>query len=107
MEKQLIWIAYDIGIDGDYENLYSWLDSHDARECGNSIAALYFDYKEDLAAELKSDLNDNVVIKNENRIYLIYRDQDGRMKGKFIFGRRKPSPWMGYAVRYEEEIEDV
>lgn len=34
--KQLIWISYDLGVSGDYENLYAWLDDHGAKECGQS-----------------------------------------------------------------------
>jgi hypothetical protein len=30
-----------------------------------------------------------------------------KMKGKFVIGRRKISPWRGYAIRYEEDMEDV
>jgi hypothetical protein len=30
-----------------------------------------------------------------------------KRKGKFLFGKRKPSPWAGYSTEYdEEETED-
>ena len=34
MTRSTIWISYDLGVRGDYENLYSWLDTHGAKECG-------------------------------------------------------------------------
>lgn len=35
-----IWISYDLGADGDYAGMYTWLDRHNAVECGNSMASL-------------------------------------------------------------------
>ena len=41
----------------------------------------------------------------KDRIYVIYRDdQTKRNKGKFIFGKRKSSPWAGYSQI--EEFDD-
>ena len=37
MEKA-IWLSYDLGIQGDYESLYQWLDSQGAIERGDSVA---------------------------------------------------------------------
>ena len=34
----VMWMAYDLGVKGDYEGLYAWLDDHSAAECGNSVA---------------------------------------------------------------------
>ena len=34
-----VWISYDLGIRGDYEGLYAWLDSHRAKECGDARGA--------------------------------------------------------------------
>lgn len=107
MKKQLIWISYDLGINGDYENLYSWLDQYEARECGNNIAALHFEYEKELFDELKEDILNKINLKEGDRIYLVFKSEDGLLKGKFIVGRRKPSPWKGFAVQYEEEMEDV
>jgi len=41
--KKAVWISYDLGIKGDYQGLYSWLDDHDAIECGNSVAFIQFE----------------------------------------------------------------
>lgn len=32
MPTRTIWISYDLGVQGDYEGLYGWLDTHKARE---------------------------------------------------------------------------
>ena len=42
---KFIWLSYDLGIRGDYESLYSWLDDHEAKECGDSVAFLSFLYE--------------------------------------------------------------
>ena len=36
MKTSTIWISYDLGVRGDYEGLYAWLDSHGAKECGDT-----------------------------------------------------------------------
>jgi hypothetical protein len=36
----VMWMSYDLGVKGDYEGLYAWLDDHEAKECGNSVAAI-------------------------------------------------------------------
>ena len=103
---QLIWISYDLGPNGDYESLYYWLDQNNARECGDSIAALKYEYEDNLLEELKDDLKENVELKERDRIYLVYKHENDKYIGKFIFGRRKPAPWEGYAEKFEEETED-
>jgi hypothetical protein len=42
MKKIAIWLTYDLGVGGDFEGLYSWLDDKEAIECGNNNA--YFKY---------------------------------------------------------------
>ena len=105
--KRLIWISFDLGIQGDYENLYSWLDTYEAQECGNNVAGIHYEYETDLISELKQELKNKVILKESDRIYVVYKDNKGIYKGKFIFGLRKPAPWRGFAVKYEEESEDV
>jgi len=109
--KKLIWMSYDLGLKGDYENLYDWLDSHQAKECGDNLAAFEFEFEHDLLKELAEDLKTKVQLDKANRIYVIYPYSDSpgscmRRKGKFLFGKRKPAPWSGYATRYEEDIDD-
>jgi len=115
--KKTIWLSYDLGIIGDYEGIYAWLDKHKAVECGDSIAWLEYEFTDDLLETLKKDIEDSVDLykitgrikhkASKNRIYVIwYDDEEGKMKGRFIFGTRKFAPWSGYHVG-ESEIEDT
>ena len=58
--KQRIWLSFDLGIKGDYESLYKWLDARKARECGDSVAYFTFEYPEDLVTEITNSLYSNV-----------------------------------------------
>lgn len=105
--KQSLWISFDLGIDGDYGNLYSWLDSHKAVECGDSLAYIkQYEYEVDIIKVVKDDLIKSVKIRDKDRIYLIFEKEDKRIAGKFIFGGRKPPQWEGYAALYEEGAVD-
>jgi hypothetical protein len=93
-----VWISYDLGVRGDYEGLYSWLDAHGAKECGNSLAVLAYPHEGPLIDRLKADLKRHVTIDKRSRIYVVYRDQGtGKNKGRFIFGGRRAAIWTGYA----------
>jgi len=105
MPQQLIWLSYDLGVDGDYENLYSWLDDKEAAECGDSVAAFRYEYMKDIEEEIKKDIQQYVALRKNDRIYIIFRD-DKKMKGKFIFGGRKKAPWSGYAIEKKGSLED-
>ena len=105
--KRIIWISYDLGVRGDYEGIYTWLDQYDAIECGDSIALLKYEFTGELIETLKKDIKDWVEISKKTRIYVIWRDnKTKKMKGRFVFGTRKSPPWSGYAVS-ESEIEDI
>ena len=41
--KRIIWLFCDLDLRGDYKSLYAWLDEKEARECGDSLAALQSD----------------------------------------------------------------
>lgn len=103
--KHWIWISFDLGVKGDYEGMYKWLDEHDARECGDSMAGLRYEYSDDLIDSLKRDLQDNVEFTSKSRVYVI-RLLEGKMKGRFIFGGRRSAPWSGYAESRDQE-EDI
>jgi hypothetical protein len=32
------WLSFDLGLQGNYEKLYEWLDDSDSLECGESVA---------------------------------------------------------------------
>lgn len=104
--KRTIWISYDLGVRGDYEGIYTWLDEHEAEECGDSLALLKYEFSGDLIEDLKKDIKDSVELTKKTRIYVIWRDaKTKKMKGRFIFGTRKSPPWTGYATG-EEGLED-
>ncbi len=103
MKKVTIWISYDLGVRGDYNGIYEWLDDHDAKECGDGIALLKYEYESDFVNEMKKELSDNVELSKRDRIYLIWM-QDDKIKGRFLFGKRKASPWTGYGTKdFEDE----
>lgn len=102
--RKLVWLTYDLGIRGDYETLYYWLDEHDAKECGDSVACFHYDYDDDLAEELKRQFQDAIDITKHTRMYLIWYDGK-KIKGKFLFGNRRSSPWVGCAGEESESDE--
>lgn len=109
MTKQAIWLSYDLGIKGDYPGLYRFLDKNNAKECGNSIAYLNFEYNTNLEFELTNIIKESVELKNGDRIYAIFKavNENGEIsaRGKFIIGNRKGSPWEGYFPTDENSID--
>ena len=102
-----VWISYDLGIKGDFNGLYQWLDTHKGKECGNSTAFINYTYKTDFFSELKKDIEENIEIKSTDRIYIIFKNPEtSKITGKFLIGNRKASPWEGYAPS-KETLEDV
>ena len=100
-----IWLSYDLGVKGDYSSLYSWLDNHNAVECGDSLATLKYEVSDEEALPniLKNDLESNVTFGKLDRVYLVWKNKQGVNKGRFIIGKRKASPWQGYGA---SEVED-
>jgi hypothetical protein len=110
--KKLVWLSYDLSITGDYSNLFQWLDEHDAVECGDCIACFKYDFKTNLKQELQKDLKSKIKIDvKKDRLYLISpkKDVDNREKyfGTFLFGRRKASPWIGYAAKDSLDDDEI
>lgn len=108
MKKDSYWLSYDLGFKGDYEGIYTWLDSVGAVECGDSFAYFKKKYEGNQIEALKDDIKNNVELDKLSRIYLIYFDSEsGKTKGGFLFGKRKRAPWEGYAPKdsiVDEEI---
>ena len=96
-----VWLAYDLGVDGDYEALYHWLDSHDAVECGDNAAFVRLEGGDDFVEALREELKRVVRLRPRDRMYAIYPSAEGRYKGKFLIGSRKRAPWEGYAGQQE------
>ena len=105
MVKSTIWLSYDLGVTGDYEGMYSWLDNHGAKECGSGVAYLQFTHEDNLTASLKSEIEGAVALNKRSRIYVIYK-KDGRISGRYLIGHRKGAPWEGFGDKDETE-EDL
>ena len=106
--RKNIWMSYDLGFKGDYENLYAWLDNKDALECGDSVAFLSIDVEEneDVFEAIEESLKTDVEFDTNSRIYVIAR-HDEKLRARFVIGKRKKSPpWSGYGVHDVQE-EDV
>lgn len=105
-KANIVWLSYDLGFSGDYTGLYSWLDKHDAKECGDNLAVIKdYEYTNDIFVDIALELKKHVSLKNTDRIYLIAK-VNGELKGKFIFGKRKKAPWVGYSDYLTSSNED-
>lgn len=107
---KFVWLSFDLGVRGDYEGLYAWLDSHDASECGDYLAGFNYDVKDErkLVNDIKTSLTEALEIGKRTRIYVIYKDsKTNRVKGKFIFGKRKQPPWTGYGASAETQEDNA
>lgn len=98
MEKT-IWLSYDLGVRGDYSSIYRWLDEVKAVECGDSLAYVKVNMPEGISPPdyIKKELEANVTFSKSDRVYVIWKDPSGSNKGRFILGKRKASPWLGFA----------
>jgi hypothetical protein len=103
--KHFIWLSFDLGVRGDFEGMYAFLDEHGAKECGDSMAAFSYEFKKDLLAELTKDIQSSVTLDRRARVYVVYPKKD-RHFGKFIIGKRKSAAWAGFAPGGGDE-EDV
>jgi hypothetical protein len=99
--KNFVWVSFDLGVKGDYEGMYAWLDSHGAKECGDGLACFWYEHGGKLLPRLTKDFRDHVTIDSRSRIYVIQL-VEGEMKGKFIIGRRRNPPWSGFAPAGEQ-----
>lgn len=105
--KSTIWISYDLGVRGNYSALYAWLDSHGAKECGDSIAVLNYEHQGNLREEITEQLTQALAGEKGVRIYLIYRDQTtNKNKGAFLLGGRRAPPWTGYSPKGSNVTDD-
>lgn len=99
--KKAVWLSFDFGIKGDYKGLYTWLDNHDAVECGEGLAFFpYHTEQKDMnlfLKEISEDIKKYVTLSQSDRLYIISKDtQLNFVRGFFINGDRKASPWIGF-----------
>ena len=102
--ESFVWMSYDLGVSGDYEGLYTWLDNHKAKECGNSVACFWFSHVGDVLTSLKVEIEGAASLNKRSRIYVVYTDTEGT-KGRFIIGGRKGAPWDGFGM-HEADSDD-
>jgi hypothetical protein len=97
--KKAVWLSFDLGVKGDYEGLYQWLDAREAIECGDSVAFFKLQSDgDDLPGEIKKSLEKSVEVDAKTRVYIVYRRKnDKAVRGTFLFGQRKAPPWAGSA----------
>lgn len=99
MKDSRYWLSFDLGLRGNYEDLYAWLDELDARECGESVATFLSNKsREEIADELYKLLGAD----KKARVYIINMKQGG----KFILGKRKAAAWAGYSPEMVEAEEE-
>ena len=111
--ERMIWISYDLGIQGDYSHMYAWLDNYGANECGDGLAYIKYPIPHEMnddefIAYLKKDLEDHIEFKPGDRVYLIrHIPEKGSTYGTFLFGKRKPAPWLGSGDKDIPSNDDV
>lgn len=71
--RHFVWVSFDLGVKGDYQGMYTWLDNQSAKECGDSLACFWFEHaSDDLLEDLKRDIESNVDLdEKKNRVYVI------------------------------------
>ena len=105
-KNNVLWISYDLGIYGDYDGMYTFLDKNGAVECGDSVARI-IDFNHNIENELKSQLKEDVKNIESCRVYYVSYEKDShKLRSGFIFGKRKVAPWKGFAEDLSE-IEDL
>lgn len=104
-KNKAIWISYDFGLKGDYTGLYTWLDNNNAVECGNGLAFCNFETSNlpsttsssEMIKNIEKDLKDHIKLSKTDRLYIIWKDSlTQKVKGEFVSGARKQSPWEGF-----------
>lgn len=120
--KHLISLSYDLSFQGNYSELYKWLDSKKALECGDSYCRLVYDFKtvekieseEDtkvMVKEIRDDLLNAVQFGANDRIYIMadfYVKGKIQMAGMFLVGKRKQeNPWDGASgqIDFQQELD--
>jgi hypothetical protein len=101
-----VWLTYDLGVQGDYESLYSWLDEHKAVECGDSAATFVVARTDaDPSISIAKSIRKNVKLGPRARIYLV-RVRGETTRGGFIIGNRKAPPWLGASGEASSDDEE-
>lgn len=108
-KRKTYWLSYDLGVGGDYDHLYQWLDDHNAKPCGNSVAYFNYEYDDDKNPDeiLEEELNAKINLLPGNKLYIIRKKEDNsKITGSFIYGKRGATPWEGYGKSVSEEEDE-
>lgn len=107
MSKAAIWVGYDLGVNGDYDGLYTWLAQQQAEECGDSLAFIRnYEYQGEIDAALRKDIAKAINLGKRVRIYAIWKDSKGNRRGRFLIGGRRQPPWHSYAPGAAGDVDD-
>ncbi len=103
--NNILWISYDLGMNGDYDGMYTFLDKNKAVECGDSMARIInYNIGKDFRKDLLSKMKKNVELDSDSRVYYIFHDKErGILRSGFIWGKRKRAPWYGY----DDDLSDI
>jgi hypothetical protein len=110
--KKTIFITFELGMRGDYESLYKWLDEKKAEERGYGVAIIK-EYVIDTSIKkdidflrlVKKELTQKVSFGNTDRVYMIWNGfENNLIKAGFIYGKAKQAPWTGFA---EKDIDTI
>ena len=96
-------MLYDLGVNGDHEGMYAWMDNQGAKECGSSVAYFQFTHEGALPAALKKrDRGRRGLEQAVKDIRHLQKDE--KISGRYLIGHRKGAPWQGFGDR--DEIEE-
>lgn len=109
IHSRIVILNFDLGIRGDYDNLYAFLDNNNALDCGNSNCVFEYHFKgtdlkyEDKFQQLKEEIEGIISFNRNDRIYTIVHNEEGVPRGKFLFGQRKTPIWDGYGKKDDDD----
>lgn len=102
-----VWVSYDLGIDGDYTGFHTWLDDHEAKECGAATATFVLTYQRTIEGRIMAELKKAMSLtQGHPRIYVTYYKGDGKVVGRFLVGKRKRPAWIGFAQSGEDTSDE-
>jgi hypothetical protein len=70
------------------------------------ISFFSFEPKRDLPSEIKASLKKSVNVGKRAQIYLIFLDNESKIRGRFLFGQRKAPLWAGFAAKEPAEDDE-
>jgi hypothetical protein len=107
--RKSVILNYDLGVRGNYAALYRLLDNLDAKEICEGSTSFEMDFTSSdfpsMFEELKEYILSEVEIKNNDRMYALFSDNTGQLKGGFLFGTRRVPIWAGHGYKTQVEYD--